>query len=845
VIYTVPMGTETFQFQNMQVTAPCRVRVYGTMAAAVADQARISTVDPTGNHGMYLEMLFNAANLVWTVTPIATIENQDVVENGAIYMTVQNLGASTGTITITGVYLGMEITGSSTSSWMLNPMTSVGDLIVGSTAGSPSRLSIGANAYVLTSNGTTASWQPSTGGGGASWGSITGTLSAQTDLNSALNGKQPLATSLTTFSALANANGYLSNNGSGVLTWTAGTGGVAWGSITGTLSAQTDLNTALGNLQPLATPLTNFAALSNASGVLTNNGTGTLSWGAAYTLPTATSTVLGGVKPDNVSILNAAGVLTATAASVGAVPAGGNAGTATSLAAGTANQIPYQTGAGVTSFFSAANYGVPIYGATGVPQSIAGAAGVLIGSASAIPAWSTYLPAAQFPAMTGDVTSVAGALATTLATTQSAVHTWSAAQTFSSTLNKVTITAPTTSATLTLVTGSTLQTTGAFTLNLTTTAASTPTFPAGSGTLAYLGGTNTWSAAQTFGSTINKVTITAPTTSATLTLVTGSTLVTAGAFSLTLTTTATTVATFPAGTTTLLQNVLTTTGDLMYSSSGTTPARLGVGSSGQVLGVSAGLPAWVNSTADMLSSIVNAEIAVSGATTATILCWHNCTATSANYALTLPTAASSSGKLLGIRIDPSSTYLVTVTGNGAETIDGSNTRIMWANEVAVLKSNGTTWTKVSGKTIPMVSVLGFQAAQLFSASTLTKVNLTTSLQLTAPPAFQITAWAQVTILRPGNYRSEICLVYNLNNASACIVQASLCKNGANAVDGYNYAQANLQQSAINASLLPFVAGDALTAYGFFGAGSYTTSTLIVDVSPLSRNSFIVTEIPTW
>ena len=39
------------------------------------------------------------------------------------------------------------------------------------------------------------------GGGSAAWGSITGTLSSQTDLNTALNGKQPLATVLTNTTA--------------------------------------------------------------------------------------------------------------------------------------------------------------------------------------------------------------------------------------------------------------------------------------------------------------------------------------------------------------------------------------------------------------------------------------------------------------------------------------------------------------------------------------------------------------------------------------------------------------------------------------------------------------------
>ena len=50
-------------------------------------------------------------------------------------------------------------------------------------------------------------------------------------------------------------------------------------------------------------------------------GGGTLASGAftaAYTLPTATNSVLGGVKPDGTSILNTAGVISATAASVGA-----------------------------------------------------------------------------------------------------------------------------------------------------------------------------------------------------------------------------------------------------------------------------------------------------------------------------------------------------------------------------------------------------------------------------------------------------------------------------------------------------------------------------------------------
>lgn len=48
--------------------------------------------------------------------------------------------------------------------------------------------------------------------------------------------------------------------------------------------------------------------------------------------------------------------------------------------------------------------------------------------------------------------------------------------------------------------------------------------------------------------------------------------------------------------TTGMTNPMTTTGDTVYSSSGSTPARLGIGSTGQVLTVASGLPSWATPT---------------------------------------------------------------------------------------------------------------------------------------------------------------------------------------------------------------------------------------------------------
>jgi len=46
-----------------------------------------------------------------------------------------------------------------------------------------------------------------------------------------------------------------------------------------------------------------------------------------------------------------------------------------------------------------------------------------------------------------------------------------------------------------------------------------------------------------------------------------------------------------------MTNPMTTTGDTIYSSSGSTPARLGIGTNGQVLTVAAGLPSWATPAA--------------------------------------------------------------------------------------------------------------------------------------------------------------------------------------------------------------------------------------------------------
>jgi hypothetical protein len=59
--------------------------------------------------------------------------------------------------------------------------------------------------------------------------------------------------------------------------------------------------------------------------------------------------------------------------------------------------------------------------------------------------------------------------------------------------------------------------------------------------------------------------------------------------------------------TTGMTNPMTTTGDTIYSSSGSTPARLGIGTTGQVLTVASGVPSWATPSGSSYN-IANARV---------------------------------------------------------------------------------------------------------------------------------------------------------------------------------------------------------------------------------------------
>jgi len=144
-----------------------------------------------------------------------------------------------------------------------------------------------------------------------------------------------------------------------------------------------------------------------------------------------------------------------------------------------------------------------------------------------------------------------------------------------------------------------------------------------------------------------------------------------------------------------MANVLTTTGDIIYSSSGTTAARLGIGSSAQVLTVASGVPSWATPAGAAVSHVrvINSTTSlVNGATT-------KLTFTTESYD-TLNEWASN-------RFTATAAGYYAITGtvvmSDASTSNGSLHMQIWKNGAQLAVFHMTAWAALTSRQAAMVS----------------------------------------------------------------------------------------------------------------------------------------------
>lgn len=136
--------------------------------------------------------------------------------------------------------------------------------------------------------------------------------------------------------------------------------------------------------------------------------------------------------------------------------------------------------------------------------------------------------------------------------------------------------------------------------------------------------------------------------------------------------------------TTGMTNPMTTTGDTIYSSSGSTPARLGIGSTGQVLTVASGLPSWATPASGATDfTLLNAGgTALTGAATITV----SITAYTNIYVFVQGASSASASSEMRFRLngDSGSNYrnnaIYSVGGDPWQPITGDGTYFAFASQ---------------------------------------------------------------------------------------------------------------------------------------------------------------------
>ena len=301
--------------------------------------------------------------------------------------------------------------------------------------------------------------------------------------------------------------------------------------------------------------------------------------------------------------------------------------------------------------------------------------------------------------------------------------------------------------------------------------------------------------------------------------------------------------------------------DCTYTNTGTTVTRgtLEASSTGSAVSFTSAAKVYVIESATRIQRVLTGykeAVSVTAATTLTTSAigkLHICSGTTADYTVTLPTAASCANEHISFAMASGLTKMVTLDANGTETIDGQLVRIMWANETAVLYSDGTTWVKVAGKSLPMSAALMPTTGTTTSITNATNTKITLNTLLSeSVSGMGDTTNSRIYVKRPGIYAIDSLVSYERigtavagaesynfitkNTATTTLQDPSLISVVPTSVSGGNtYAHVALS------GIIDLVAGDYLGLAGHQTTGGTCTTRDPAVVRPHLR----IVEVPTW
>lgn len=238
---------------------------------------------------------------------------------------------------------------------------------------------------------------------------------------------------------------------------------------------------------------------------------------------------------------------------------------------------------------------------------------------------------------------------------------------------------------------------------------------------------------------------------------------------------------------------------------------------------------------------LNGENSITGTATAVIGRLNVCSGTSANYTVTLPAVSGNSGKYIGFRMAAGLTKLVTLDGDGTETIDGATTRVMWAGETALLYCDGSTWTKMAGKTLTLAgAITGTQTNTVSCANgTPGKAPVTGTEYDTSGLMCDSATNKRINVVRAGLYHLAASVFYESIANANLVKYLQVSVNGT--ADGTMYADNPALSAGSNTRLRltrprVFAVNDYVEIYGLhYGASNEPVSLL--------RSELI--EVPAW